>query len=72
VAYRSCVAYVPYEEKFLLVAVGPSGADYSLDEGLTWTKISDAGYHTMSTGGSVEAIWAAGAEGRVARLEIKR
>lgn len=72
VAYRSCVTYVPYEGKFLLVAVGPSGANYSLDEGLTWMKVGDVGYHTMSTGGSIESIWAAGAEGRVAKLEIKR
>ncbi len=72
VAYRSCVAYVPHNGKVLLVAVGPSGADYSLDEGLTWRNISTVGYHTMSTGGTVESIWAAGAEGRVARLELKR
>ncbi len=72
VPYRSCVAYVPHEGKFLLVAVGPSGTDYSLDEGLTWKHIGAAGYHTMSIGGSVESIWAAGAEGRVAKLEFKQ
>ncbi len=71
VPYRSCVAYVPHEGKFLLVAVGPSGSNYSLDEGLTWTRISEVGYHTMSTGGSIASIWAAGAEGRVAKLEFK-
>ncbi|NUO78456.1 glycosyl hydrolase [candidate division KSB1 bacterium] len=71
VPYRSCVAYVSHEGKFLLVAVGPSGSDYSLDEGLTWMKIGEVGYHTMSTGGTIESVWAAGAEGRVAKLEIK-
>ncbi len=71
VAYRSCVAYVPHNGKFLLVAVGPSGADYSLDEGLTWMKLGDVGYHTMSTGGNIASIYAAGAEGRVAKLEFK-
>lgn len=71
VPYRSCVAYVPHEGKFLLVAVGPSGSNYSMDEGLTWTQISEVGYHTMSTGGSVASVWAAGAEGRVAKLEVK-
>lgn len=71
VAYRSCVVYVPHNAKFLLVAVGPSGSNYSLDEGLTWMKISDAGYHTMSTGGKIASVWAAGAEGRAAKLEIK-
>ncbi len=72
VPYRSCVAYVPHEGKFLLIAVGPSGSNYSFDEGLTWTKIGDVGYHTMSTGGSIASVWASGAEGRVAKLEFKR
>lgn len=72
VAYRSCVTYVAHEGKFLLVAVGPSGSDYSWDEGVTWMKLSEVGYHTMSTGGTTASVWAAGAEGRVAKLEIKK
>lgn len=70
VAYRSCVAYVVHKGKLLLVAVGPSGADYSWDEGLTWKKISEEGYHTMSTGGTATSIYAAGAGGKVAKLLV--
>lgn len=72
VAYRSCVTYVPHNGKYLLVAVGPSGSDYSWDEGVTWMNLSEVGYHTMSTGGALAAIYAAGAEGRVAKLEVKK
>lgn len=70
VAYRSCVAYVRHKGKLLLVAVGPSGADYSWDEGLTWEKISEEGYHTMSSGGTVNSIYAAGAAGKAAKLLV--
>jgi photosystem II stability/assembly factor-like uncharacterized protein len=34
--YRSCVAYVPGTRGRKLVAVGPSGSDYSTDGGRTW------------------------------------
>jgi photosystem II stability/assembly factor-like uncharacterized protein len=36
--YRSAVAYVPGSNPPALVAVGPSGADYSTDDGRTWLR----------------------------------
>ena len=36
--FRSVVAYVP-GMKTALVAVGPSGADYSVDDGRTWIQL---------------------------------
>jgi hypothetical protein len=52
-----------------LVAIGPSGSDISRDGGTTWQALpGKAGFHTLSIAGSV--IWAAGADGRIARLQI--
>lgn len=67
--YRSCVAYLTPS---LLVAVGPSGSDYSNDGGLTWARFSAEGFHTMSFAASANIGWAAGAEGRIGKLVFKR
>lgn len=67
--YRSCVAYLTPS---LLVAVGPSGSDYSNDGGLTWARFSTEGFHTMSFASSTNVGWAAGAEGRVAKCVVER
>lgn len=70
--YRSAIAYLP-GEKMALVAVGPSGVDYSTDGGLTWTKSEILpGFDSISfargkfRGAAVG--WAAGANGRIAQL----
>lgn len=62
--YRSCVQIVDD----WTVAVGPSGSDISLNGGQTWAVIDTVGFHTMSIGGSKQAIWAAGGDGRVGKL----
>ena len=55
-----------------LVAIGPSGADYSTDDGRTWRVLEGPGFDTLSfapnrfNGGAVG--WAAGARGSIARL----
>lgn len=67
--YRSCVAYLTPS---LLVAAGPSGSDYSNDGGLTWARFSAQGFHTLSFSASANTGWAAGAEGRVAKLVFTR
>jgi photosystem II stability/assembly factor-like uncharacterized protein len=65
--YRSCVAYVPRTVGPTLIAVGPSGSDYSLDRGKSWKSISAEGYHSASFAGPVNAGWAVGEGGKVAR-----
>lgn len=67
--YRSCVAYLTSS---LLVAVGPSGSDYSNDGGLTWARFSAEGFHTLGFAVSTNIGWAAGAEGRVGKFVVKR
>jgi photosystem II stability/assembly factor-like uncharacterized protein len=66
--YRSCVAYVPGTMGRKLVAVGPTGSDYSLDGGRTWRQLSTGGFHALSIAPQGDAGWAVGENGRVARL----
>ena len=67
--YRSCVAYMPGTRGRKLVAVGPSGSDYSLDGGRTWASLGPGGFHAFSVAPQGDAAWAVGENGRVARLQ---
>ncbi len=69
--YRSCVAHVPGTRGQKLVAVGPSGSDFSTDGGVTWKPISNEGFHAVSfapRGGA--AAWAVGENGRIGRFDF--
>jgi photosystem II stability/assembly factor-like uncharacterized protein len=72
--YRSAVAYVPGTN--WVVAVGPSGSDFSADDGQTWKPIAGPGFDTLSFVPSrrKEAAMAfgAGVNGTMARLEFVR
>lgn len=67
--YRSCVARVPGTRGPTLVAVGPSGSDYSIDGGRTWTPLGSEGFHALSVARGGEVAWAVGEQGRVSRLD---
>jgi photosystem II stability/assembly factor-like uncharacterized protein len=64
--FRSAVAYAPGAS--ILVAVGPSGSDYSLEGGASWAPIRGAGYHAISFARS-GAGWAVGEGGRIAKFK---
>jgi photosystem II stability/assembly factor-like uncharacterized protein len=66
--FRSVVAYVPGMKTPALVALGPSGGDYSLDDGRTWKPIDGPGFDTFSFAPGKQTGWGAGAEGRIGRL----
>ena len=66
--FRSVVAYVPGMKTPALVAVGPSGADYSLDDGKTWSPIEGRGFDALSFVPHAQTGWAAGANGGLAKL----
>jgi photosystem II stability/assembly factor-like uncharacterized protein len=66
--FRSVVAYVPGMKTPALVAIGPSGADYSLDDGQTWSPIEGRGFDTFSFVPRKQTGWAAGASGGLAKL----
>ena len=64
--YRSGVAYHPAEQ--LLLAVGPSGSDYSPDLGKTWHPADTVGYHAVQLAPNRRVGWASGSGGRVVRI----
>ena len=66
--FRSVVAYVPGTKT--LVALGPSGGDYSTDDGRTWTAITGPGFDTLSFAPGKPIGWAAGEKGKLARLSF--
>jgi photosystem II stability/assembly factor-like uncharacterized protein len=66
--FRSVVAYVTSGKTPILVAVGPSGADYSTDDGRTWSPIEGPGFDTLSFARGSLKCFAAGARGSIGRL----
>jgi photosystem II stability/assembly factor-like uncharacterized protein len=66
--FRSVVAYLP--GTMSLVAIGPSGSDYSTDDGRTWHPISGPGFDTFSFPRGQRFGWAAGARGAIGRLSF--
>lgn len=71
--FRSVVGYVPGAATSTLVAVGPSGADISRDDGHTWTPLpSPSGLHTLSFARQGTMAWGAGNDGAIARLGFRR
>ncbi len=64
--YRSAVAY--HSPTQLLLTVGPSGSDYSDDLGRTWQPVDTVGYHTVQFAPEQRGGWAAGSDGRIARI----
>jgi photosystem II stability/assembly factor-like uncharacterized protein len=68
--FRSAVAYVPGTRGPMLVAVGPSGSDYSIDNGASWVSLGTMGFHAASFA-KVDAGWAVGEGGRIAKHLIQ-
>ena len=69
--FRSVVAPVP-GAKASWIAVGPSGADLSNDDGKTWTSAGDEGFHAFAFARDRAIGWAVGERGRIARFGIMR
>ena len=64
--FRSCVGFV---DRKTLITVGPSGSNLSFDGGTTWRPSpGNEGFHTFSV--VADTVWAAGANGRVGRLQV--
>ena len=68
--FRSVVAYVPGTRT--LIALGPSGGDYSTDEGRTWSSITGPGFDTFSFVPRKPIGWASGAQGSISRLTFTK
>jgi photosystem II stability/assembly factor-like uncharacterized protein len=65
--YRSVVMYVPGLQT-TMIAVGPAGADYSVDDGRTWKQIPGRGFDTLSFARGRNVGWATGAGGSIGKL----
>ena len=68
--FRSVVAWVP-GTKHSFVAAGPSGMDWSADDGRTWAAVDGSGFDTLSFARGAGIGWGAGDRGRLARLRIQ-
>jgi photosystem II stability/assembly factor-like uncharacterized protein len=66
--FRSVVRFVPGTKPPALIAVGPTGADYSLDDGATWRAVDGRGFDAFSVAPSGRVGWGVGEGGRIARL----
>lgn len=66
--FRSAVSYVPGTAT--LLAVGPKGADMSLDGGHTWSDFHlDGGLHAFGFARQSTSGWGAGERGRIVRID---
>ena len=68
--FRSVVTYVPGTKN--LIALGPGGGDYSVDDGQTWTAIDGPGFDTFSFAPGKQIGWGAGAKGVIGRLAFEK
>ena len=51
----------------IALAVGPSGSDVSVDQGVSWNRFDSGSFDTVDCAGGF-ACWASGEQGRVAKL----
>jgi photosystem II stability/assembly factor-like uncharacterized protein len=68
--YRSCVVFIPGTVSPVLIAIGPSGSDFSVDKGKSWAKINSDGYHSVSFADSSNG-WAVGERGRIGKYLMR-
>ncbi len=64
------VAYVPEAPSPTLVAVGPDGAAWSPDEGVTWEMADSASYWGLDIVSPAHG-WLVGSEGRIAHISFE-
>ncbi len=69
--YRSCVQPVKSGRYSFLFAIGKTGCDVSVDGGQNWKFISEVGYYTFRAVPGQLTGFAAGSDGRIARVEFQ-
>jgi photosystem II stability/assembly factor-like uncharacterized protein len=63
------LAVAALEDNAVLVAVGPAGLDYSLNDGMTWYSLDTLAYWSVGFG-SPRTGWAVGPQGRIVRIDV--
>jgi photosystem II stability/assembly factor-like uncharacterized protein len=66
--FRECAVYIPQLGHGFMITVGPSGCDFSQDNGRSWKPFSKMGFHSISVVPGHASAWAVGAKGSIARL----
>ncbi len=66
--YRSAVVHAPGHEGRVVITVGTSGSDLSLDGGASWSSLSTDNFNSISFADGPCTGWAAGPDGRIARI----
>jgi photosystem II stability/assembly factor-like uncharacterized protein len=70
--FREVATFVPGSNLSLALTAGPSGSDYSLDDGRTWAPIpGPAGWHSLAVSPDGRCAWAVGKGGLIGRMQIK-
>ena len=69
--YRSGATYVPGLLTHTWIAVGPTGASLSTDDGKSWTTLGNEGFHAVGATGFLDSTWAVGDDGNVFRLRVR-
>ncbi len=64
--YRSCVEYLSKKQ---LITCGLTGVDYSFDGGTNWQLIGTESFNTCRIAKSGSAVFLAGSNGKIGRLE---
>jgi photosystem II stability/assembly factor-like uncharacterized protein len=64
------VTHIRGEGRVIVVAAGPSGWGYSTDAGFSWQVGDTLGFNTVTAAPAGAALWLAGNEGRVAKLQL--
>ncbi len=65
--YRSCVEFVSDKT---LVTCGLNGVDLSVDEGVSWRKISSDSFHTCRKAKKSDAVFFSGNNGKIGKLKV--
>jgi len=69
--FRSVVAYLPGAKTSTLIAIGPTGGNYSTDDGRSWKPIEGPGFDTFSLAPGKGTAWGAGAKGSLGQLTFR-
>lgn len=68
--FRSCVQTIKNPDTTFSIAIGKTGLDYSFDNGKNWNFIDSTGYFTFCPIPNKNAGFAAGANGKIAKIEF--
>jgi len=68
--YRSCVQFVNDGNQSFALAIGKTGCDFTSDGGSNWNFLSDMGYYTFRAVPGKLAGYAAGSDGRIAKMSF--